>query len=865
MPSLLGYCRGTSSCYDITGHSSAHLLRSVAYSPDGAILAIGSDDGAIRFWDIAAGQSVADITGHGAPSQMVAYSPDGNLLAIGSDDGAIRLWNTTTRRLKAVLMGHTNQVRSVAFSPDGNLLASAGGRDFTARLWDVATGEALAVFRGHTGGVLSIAFSPDGGTLASAGGYQDNTVRLWDVATRQTKAVLTGHTSWVRSVAFSPDGSTLASVGGFGDQTVRLWDVSAEQNSAILRGHSSWVHTVTFSPDGSTLASAGNDTTVRLWDTRTGRTKTVLTGHNYEVFSVAFSPDGSTLASAGSRAVRLWNANTWHAIAVLPGNVYGTRSVAFSPDGKTLASTGTDGTALLWDLSLLLSEAKELQTAVSQIQRQASVKLVYFYPSDRAPQPDINERADRIIKDVQTFYAREMQRHGYGIKTFTYEADEAGNVAVHHIKGQFDEAYYRGDAYGKILTEIDTQFDRSQSIHFVFLEVAPEFLGRDVCGLGGVHGATGGTAMFPASGNCFSFRIVAHELGHALGLYHDHRAPNLMSGSTGYLSRLSECAAHFLAVHPLFNSGQTDFTASSTLHKLPPIAAPSGGIHIRFVATNAEGLHQAQLFSTATAGDPLPGVKLLACRRLNGTSATFEFIITELTASPAVAISLRIIDVHGNTSWEWYPNAIDGLVRLDLNGDGALDLSDLVVIASNLGRTENQDGADVNRDGVVDVLDLVLVAGLLDAAAAPPADRITMESTLRHADIQRWLAQARRLHPTDVISQRGIAALENLLAVLTPKETVLLPNYPNPFNPETWIPYQLSADSPVSISIYDTAGKLVRTLSLGFQSAGFYNSRERAAYWDGRNTVGERVTSGAYYYQLATPSYHQTRRLVIIK
>ncbi len=98
-----------------------------------------------------------------------------------------------------------------------------------------------------------------------------------------------------------------------------------------------------------------------------------------------------------------------------------------------------------------------------------------------------------------------------------------------------------------------------------------------------------------------------------------------------------------------------------------------------------------------------------------------------------------------------------------------------------------------------------------------------------------------------------------------PTQNRLLQNYPNPFNPETWIPYQLSEDSPVSVSIYDTMGQLVRTLPLGFQSAGFYNSRERAAYWDGRNTLGERVASGIYFYQLTTPSFQQTRRLVIVK
>ncbi|MCG9130533.1 T9SS type A sorting domain-containing protein [Candidatus Poribacteria bacterium] len=98
-----------------------------------------------------------------------------------------------------------------------------------------------------------------------------------------------------------------------------------------------------------------------------------------------------------------------------------------------------------------------------------------------------------------------------------------------------------------------------------------------------------------------------------------------------------------------------------------------------------------------------------------------------------------------------------------------------------------------------------------------------------------------------------------------PSQNLLLQNYPNPFNPETWIPYQLSEDSAVSVSIYDTTGKLIRTLELGFQPTGFYNSRERAAYWDGRNALGERVASGIYFYQLTTPAFQQTRRLVIVK
>jgi len=99
----------------------------------------------------------------------------------------------------------------------------------------------------------------------------------------------------------------------------------------------------------------------------------------------------------------------------------------------------------------------------------------------------------------------------------------------------------------------------------------------------------------------------------------------------------------------------------------------------------------------------------------------------------------------------------------------------------------------------------------------------------------------------------------------TPKQSLLLQNYPNPFNPETWIPYHLSEAGPASLSIYDTNGTLVRTLSLGYQAAGFYQSQGRAAYWNGRNALGESVASGVYFYQLVTPSFQQTQRMLILK
>ena len=112
---------------------------------------------------------------------------------------------------------------------------------------------------------------------------------------------------------------------------------------------------------------------------------------------------------------------------------------------------------------------------------------------------------------------------------------------------------------------------------------------------------------------------------------------------------------------------------------------------------------------------------------------------------------------------------------------------------------------------------------------------------------------------------QGISVLREILESLKPEETVLMANYPNPFNPETWIPYHLGQDSAVVINIYDTTGKIVRTLDMGFQSFGYYASRDRLAYWDGRTEDGEQVSSGTYFYQIEAGDYTETRKMVILE
>ena len=212
------------------------------------------------------------------------------------------------------------------------------------------------------------------------------------------------------------------------------------------------------------------------------------------------------------------------------------------------------------------------------------------------------------------------------------------------------------------------------------------------------------------------------------------------------------------------------------------------------------------------------------------------------------------------------------LLTVDVTGNGKVNVNDLVEVARNYGKTVGAGAnrrADVNGDGEVDVDDILAVIKAVDAATGAPA--LTQEDiktgSLQASDVQQWIHDAKAANADPA----GIAALERLLTMLSrrdlpvPKETVLLANYPNPFNPETWIPYQLAEPADVAVSIYTTDGKLVRTLELGQLPAGIYQNRSRAAYWDGRNAQGESVASGVYFYTLTAGDFKATRKMVIRK
>jgi WD40 repeat protein len=348
-----------------TGHSAPVL--SVAFSPDGKLLASGSADHTVKLWAADTGEELRTLVGHLGYISSLAFSPGGTWLASGSLDGTVRLWSPASGASIRTFTADTQgwEVGCVAFSPDGQLLASAElekppslslaiikqhppGQ--TLRLWDVATGRLVRTLAlGHPRIrplFRSFAFSPDGKLLASRS--EGGTVKLWDIASGKERRTLIQDAPDVSSLAFSPDGRRLAC--GSSDATLKLWEVDTGRLIRTLRTHGVQ-HTIAFRPDGKVLA-AGSFGSTTLWDLQTGQEIWTPTEAN----SVAFGPDGRLLAGGGDGPiVWLWHLDAHQAPTVLePTPLAGFRSrvtsAVFSANGKLVASRSSDGTMQLWDV-----------------------------------------------------------------------------------------------------------------------------------------------------------------------------------------------------------------------------------------------------------------------------------------------------------------------------------------------------------------------------------------------------------------------------------------------------------------------------------------------------------------------------------
>ena len=292
------------------------------------------------------------------------------------------------------------------------------------------------------------------------------------------------------------------------------------------------------------------------------------------------------------------------------------------------------------------------------------VSLIYFLPSDRNRQPDINSKLNILIKSAQQFCASQMEFQGFGSKTFTFETDQNGNATVYDVRGRFTDAFYRNDTYNKIKDEILSQFDTRKHVYLVAADVSSELIEvgnqNNVCGVAHsswnspdnqlLYRVTGGLVVMPASGRCFAPGIAAHELGHTFSLVHDYRDDAYLMG-LGTQSRLSYCAAEWLSVHPFFTD-KVHFNENTTIE----IRLQRDG-RFQFQIMDPDGIHQAQFLIPATAGDPSPvGTKLHACESVNGkTNSTVTFVVNGFSPASDDTVTLQVVDVHGNISERRFP------------------------------------------------------------------------------------------------------------------------------------------------------------------------------------------------------------------
>ena len=754
---------------------------------------------------------------------------------------------------------------SFEFSPD--LTTIVGWNDgywkgYNGWLWDVATGKDIGELKAHTTEVNGVTFSPDGTRVAVAAGSK---IFFWDVATREIIKIIdllehverVGGSSGKISISFSPDGGTLLSAGGTSHH-VFLWDVATGKKIASYKSGVN-VISISYSPDGDRFVTGSTDGNVVLWEADTGTNIRTIEAHTGPVKSISWSKDGNFFVTAGGydRIVRRWNKDGEPAAGpniMEVGEFESAYSVSYSPCGTEVA-VGTHATILIWELGMtdvnrdgttdmadvqLVSEHLRKNTLGGDVNADGEVNIVDLVVTMK--QRDDEDEKTEIAENVKVLPAEERWDHGHKI---AYAPD------------------------GQTIASIGTV---SQPVVWdVATGIRLKSLGSGNHGHG-QHIDAAAIISYSPDGN-----TLATGSADGTVLLWDVSQKLLPKGPGNFSDVSSFPDAPIVQYYPAAKSSEpigTEFTVTLSMTDGLPISITGYEVDLQFDSKVLRYVESAN-------GDYLPEdtfvvptivnknqLKLAAAsgsgvNRGSGILASVTFEVLSNKPDPLKLLNVRL--TQGVCLI--YPE-VKGPPRRtpvsDVNGDGTVNIQDLVQVSANIGAT-GKNRADVNGDGVVNIQDLVAVAAAFGEAAAAPAAHTTIVENLTATEVAQWLKAAQQANRTDPAFQRGVEVLKHLLALLVPKETVLLANYPNPFNPETWIPYQLADPAEVTLRIHAVDGSLVRTLSLGYKEVGIYQTRSRAAYWDGKNEVGEPVASGVYFYTLTAGDFTATRRMLILK
>ncbi|MBC8235866.1 T9SS type A sorting domain-containing protein [bacterium] len=788
----------------------------------------------------------------------VTFSPDGKMLA--SAGNVIELWDVQNGAQMFVLEGHDSIVTSVAFNKNG-LLASAS-EDETIRLWNVNNGKELRKFLGHGGQISTIDFSPDGKFLAS--GANDQLVKIWDVETGQEIAAFEGHSDAIFSVVFSPNGKFVAS--GSADGTIRLWDVATKQELSVYRGHKHYVWSLVFSPDGSKLVSGSWDKTVRVWDISAkgaNTTGNILATFDAYVLSVDFSPDGKLIAVGildpgyGS-TVSIWDAQTGAQIRMF--DIKSKYDIAFSPDGTNLAVCSPNGEIRIWESRIdppeLLSPKNDIIFNDQMVMlKWANVTGAVYYEVEVAQDNDFTQiELPPAIVAAEQFSTKLWREGNYWWRVRTGGFGKVGSWA--------EPMYFK-------VTEPPKQ---------CVVKVEPEI--RKI------------NKNF-SERTTLNIKIenVEELAGFQLELAFD---PQVIEISN--LTKVGEIFGNDRAI-------------------LDPYPMPPPGFSIfggdgKILTPNIDNINGLISSVVATKGSP------------GGVSGSGVLLEVHLKAKESGESELKLQNVIlVNSSQEIVGDCqiISGSVIVvnpskpwDVNKDGEVSVSDLVAVSQHLGERITgtvKPNPDVNRDGIVNDADLSLVISHFgekyddveittpplppsstNSSPNPPPPPGAPKYDVKIIPETRFLEEngflinlasfdlpllkkVYELVNQNVNANSKLIPLKETLCFLIqsaeskefPIQNRLAQNYPNPFNPETWIPYQLAQESHVAITIFDASGRIIRTIDVGYQPAGSYISKNRAVYWDGKNSFGETVASGIYFYSIRAGNFNAVKKMIVTK
>ena len=808
---------------------------SVAFSPDGKTIASGFS-ASVYLWEAITGQELARLR-HAKTVNSIAFSPDGNLLASGGDDNVIKIWDLVTGQVIHTLT-HKSWVYSVAFSPDGKTIAS-GSADTTVKLWDVATGTEIISIQ-KRGYVVAVTFSPDGKTLAWA---SSGKTTLWDIATRTNVIIFEDAGN---SIAFSPDGKTLVCASRFSG-IVKVWDI--ETGSAIDLGHTrtdNWRgdKSIAFSHDSTMLVSGARDGTIKLWNVETGENISNLLGVPKSwVRMVVCSPDGRTIASRATkeRYTRLWDITTQTTIAKLEDRSI--TALAFSHDGQLLAS-GTVGASdcpiKLWDVTTMQNIAI-LEGHTNKIEHLA------FSP-DGTILASVDYNGTIKLWDVETgeniatFTHVRVHKH---IESIAFSSDGSilatarGSVKLWHVPTQTLLTTFE---MPPIVDNISTAF-KGNLILQRFHDALSLWDAKTLTPVDTIKG-------FSSNGKTFASLTYQHTI-----LLGDIESVEKVVKAE--VKKLDPSADFFLTVKEGRSYIHVPLKVTSvngiakTIESIGDLYDALGGnSYVNSLSTWDRNTSNWIYYSNASDRGTSADKKL--------TDETGIYAHMEHTAT--IALRGDALGTNGrNTITLHYGANYIGIPLKDPRIKEVSDLLSLDGIRDNvwiIGLDDNihlrvRDGKLFNlSDNKLNNTSYKIVGGQAFRLSCQREAVVTISG-------EKWTNE----RPTSAAPSIVRANVESINRV----ETSLLPNYPNPFNPETWIPFRLAEDADVTLTIYDVGGGVVRTLDIGHSKAGIYESRNKAIYWDGKNDLGENVASGVYFYHLTAGGYSATRRMVILK